>query len=70
MQQKYGYEEHEYLLPEDVAGYQFVVGDDGMSEVSELDKSEFGLSMPTFNHELYALARETLDLERAWERKE
>jgi energy-coupling factor transporter ATP-binding protein EcfA2 len=70
MQQKYGYEEHEYLLPEDVAGYQFVVGDDGLSEVSELDKSEFGLSMPTFNHELYALARETLDLERAWERKE
>jgi hypothetical protein len=64
MQAKYGYEPHEYLLPEDVAGYQFEIGDDGLSTVTELEKSEMGLAMPTFNRELFDLAEQTLDLER------
>ncbi len=63
LQEKLGYEEHEYLTSDDVGGYQLTLGG-GKSRVSELTKKKSGLVMPTFNHELTALTKEALFLQR------
>ena len=63
LQQKLGYEPQEYLTSDDVSGYQFTLEGD-KSRVTELKKRKSGLVMPTFNHELTALTKETLSLQR------
>jgi hypothetical protein len=63
MQQKYGYEENDYLDVDDVGGYQFAPGLDGRTVVTEIEKTPQGLIMPTFNRELALLADQALDLE-------
>jgi energy-coupling factor transporter ATP-binding protein EcfA2 len=63
-QRKFGYEAEEYLLKDEVGGYQFQLSESGHSVVTELAKSEQGLTMPTFNDPLRKLAEETLALER------
>jgi hypothetical protein len=63
-QKEFGYEAEEYLLKDEVGGYQFQLSESGHSVVTELDKSEQGLTMPTFNDPLRELAEETLALER------
>jgi hypothetical protein len=59
----YAYGEQDYLTPEDVAGYEFVNRGDH-SVVRALDKHPDGLVMPTFNHEMVAIAREVTFLEQ------
>jgi energy-coupling factor transporter ATP-binding protein EcfA2 len=64
MQAKHGYEACDYLLPDDVGGYQFEVDDaSGRTVVAEIEKTSQGLVMPTFNRELADLTDEALDLE-------
>lgn len=64
LQKELGYEDEEYLRQEEVAGYQFNLLPNGYSVVTELGKSDQGLTMPTFNDPLRKLAKETLALER------
>lgn len=54
---KLGYGEHDYLEVDDVGGYGFGVEGD-RTIVKELKKAPDGLAMPTFNHVLFALAKE------------
>jgi hypothetical protein len=63
LQEELGYDEQDYLELDEVAGYHFQNEGDH-SVVKPLEKSEEGLSMPTFNTELIDLARETLLLQR------
>lgn len=67
MQSQYGYEAEDYLAESEVAGYQFRIGASGGSTVTRLEESPSGLAMPTFNEELFALSKQTLDLQRAVE---
>ncbi len=64
LQAKFGYSygEQDYLTKEDIAGYAFINEGDH-SIVHELKKHEDGLSMPTFNKEMFALSKEVLFLE-------
>lgn len=58
-QQKLGYGEQDYLLLDDVTGYQFKLDEAGeRSTVTELKRTERGMAMPTFNKELIELAKE------------
>ncbi len=67
LQDQYGYEAADYLAEDEVAGYQFRIGENGRSTVTKLEESPSGLAMPTFNEELFALSKQTLDLQRAVE---
>jgi hypothetical protein len=67
LQSQYGYEGGDYLAESEVAGYQFRIGDSGRSTVTRLEESPSGLAMPTFNEELFALSKQTLDFQRAVE---
>jgi hypothetical protein len=67
LQSQYGYEAEDYLAESEVAGYQFRIGESGRSTVTRLEESPSGLAMPTFNEELFALSKQTLDLQRAVE---
>jgi hypothetical protein len=65
MQHKYGYEESDYLEPDDVGGYQFELDASGTrTVVTEMTKTPQGLVMPTFNRELAALTDQAMDLEQ------
>jgi hypothetical protein len=65
MQRKHGYEDVDYLDLDDVAAYQFEVDPTGgHTVVSEINKTDSGLIMPTFNRELAALTDEAMDLDR------
>lgn len=57
VQAKLGYAEQDYLDLDDVGGYEFRTEGD-RSVVDELKKTSQGLVIPTFNHELFALAKE------------
>lgn len=62
MQAQLGYTDMDYLLPDEVSGYDFHhVGT--QTEVSRLKMTEFGLVMPTFNDELRNLVAESRALE-------
>ncbi|KYG07633.1 hypothetical protein BE21_28325 [Sorangium cellulosum] len=64
MQHKHGYEAMDYLEADDVAGYQFEADpSSGRTRVTEMEKTESGLVMPTFNRELAALTDEAMDLD-------
>jgi hypothetical protein len=67
LQGQYEYEAEDYLTESEVAGYQFRNGESGRSTVTRLEESPSGLAMPTFNEELFALSKQTLDLQRAVE---
>jgi energy-coupling factor transporter ATP-binding protein EcfA2 len=66
MQRELGYEEADYLLPQEVGAFQFrSVGD--RSEVMALETSDLGIPMPSFNEELYRLAMESQRLDETRE---
>ncbi len=66
LQKRLGYSEDEYLRSGEVRGYGFSNLPDGSgSEVRELERSPYGLVMPTFNRELDALLAETAQIDRA-----
>lgn len=67
LQGQYLYDAEDYLAESEVAGYQFRIGENGRSTVTRLEESPSGLAMPTFNEELFALSKQTLDLQRAVE---
>jgi predicted ATPase len=56
-QQKLGYAETDYLDVDDVGGYEFKL-QGPRTVVEEMKKTPQGIVMPTFNHELFALAKE------------
>lgn len=62
MLKKLGYSENDYLLPDEVSGYDFRHVEQH-TEVSPLKMTEFGLEMPTFNDELRSLVTESRALE-------
>lgn len=62
-QKKYGYESADYLLAEEVSGYQFLIRPDGRSTVEPLAATANGLIMPTFNRDLLDLATQALELQ-------
>jgi hypothetical protein len=55
--EKLGYAESDYLELDDVGGYDFRI-EGSRTVVEELVKTPRGVIMPTFNRELYALAKE------------
>lgn len=58
-QQKLGYGKQDYLLLDDVTGYQFKLDETGeRSIVTPLKRAPRGMAMPTFNKELIDLAKE------------
>jgi AAA domain, putative AbiEii toxin, Type IV TA system len=67
LQAEYDYDTEDYLDASEVAGYQFLIGEDGRSAASRLEETPSGLAMPTFNEELFSLSKQTLDLQRAVE---
>ncbi len=58
-----GYEEADYLLAEEVAGHRFDIGENGRTNVTELERTENGIAMPPFNRELAKLSEEVLFLQ-------
>ena len=69
-QRKLGYEDEDYLLADEVAGYELRVGEDDRSEAVELEVDEMGMAQPLFNDALRSLSdevfylRDLLDEER------
>ncbi|EYF08331.1 Hypothetical protein CAP_6092 [Chondromyces apiculatus DSM 436] len=58
-QERLGYAPQDYLLPDDVAGYEFKLdAPGGRSTVVEMKKTPRGMVMPTFNRALLRLGEE------------
>jgi len=59
---RYGYQKDDLLKADQVRAYQFTVGKDGRSEVSALERTNYGFVAPTFNQALLDLSEETMDI--------
>lgn len=60
---KYGYDENDLISEDKVRMYQFDIEEDGFTKVTELESSEYGFEVPTFNKVLKKISDEIYDFQ-------
>ncbi|WP_143277865.1 AAA family ATPase [Brachyspira sp. G79] len=60
---KYGYDDDDLISEDRVRMYQFDIEEDGFTKVTELESSEYGFEVPTFNKVLKKISDEIYDFQ-------